>query len=172
MPWHQLLIWSSSMLRKSWNQPELTVNIQKIILESFNLFKPKHILTCMFSFMFLSSQATFPKSYCGGSDFCRSVGPSGCCGLLDNILHPEFGCWSYKAGSVAAEGHLAIGMFGLILSDTGSSAETTAIRLVGLACVCFLLGIGTTSAKPDRHIEDKIKMLERRLREIEKNKMD
>ncbi len=60
----------------------------------------------MFSFMFLSSQATFPKSYCGGSDFCRSVGPSGCCGLLDNILHPEFGCWSYKAGSVAAEGHL------------------------------------------------------------------
>lgn len=106
MPWHQLLIWSSSMLRKSWNQPELTVNIQKIILESFNLFKPKHILTCMFSIMFLSSQATFPKSYCGGSDFCRSVGPSRCCGLLDNILHPEFGCWSYKAGSVAAEGHL------------------------------------------------------------------
>lgn len=66
----------------------------------------------------------------------------------------------------------AIGMFGLILSDTGSSAETTAIRLVGLACVCFLLGIGTTSAKPDRHLEDKIKMLERRLREMEKNKMD
>lgn len=66
----------------------------------------------------------------------------------------------------------AIGMFGLILSDTGASAETTAIRLVGLACVCFLLGICTTSAKPDRHLEDKIKILERRLREMEKNKMD
>ncbi|XP_016090047.1 voltage-gated monoatomic cation channel TMEM109 [Sinocyclocheilus grahami] len=66
----------------------------------------------------------------------------------------------------------AIGMFGLILSDTGASAETTAIRLAGLACVCFLFGIGSTSAKPDRHLEEKIKMLERRLREMEKNKMD
>lgn len=66
----------------------------------------------------------------------------------------------------------AIGMFGLILSDTGASAETTAIRLAVLACVCFLLGISTTSAKPNRHLEDKIKMLERRLGEMEKNKMD
>ncbi|XP_043095063.1 transmembrane protein 109 [Puntigrus tetrazona] len=66
----------------------------------------------------------------------------------------------------------AVATFGLILSDTGASAETTAIRLAGLACVCFLLGIGTPSAKPDRHLEDQIKMLERRLREMEKNKMD
>uniref|UniRef100_A0A672KW50 Si:dkey-9i23.15 n=2 Tax=Sinocyclocheilus grahami TaxID=75366 RepID=A0A672KW50_SINGR len=29
----------------------------------------------------------------------------------------------------------AMGMFGLILSDAGASAETTAIRLAGLACV-------------------------------------
>ncbi|XP_016323658.1 uncharacterized protein LOC107674242 isoform X1 [Sinocyclocheilus anshuiensis] len=65
----------------------------------------------------------------------------------------------------------AMGMFGLILSDAGASAETTAIRLAGLVCVCVLLGIGT-SAKPDTHLEDKIKMLERRLREMEKSKIE
>lgn len=65
----------------------------------------------------------------------------------------------------------AMGMFGLILSNAGASAETTAIRLVGLACVCVLLGIGT-SAKPDTHLQDKIKMLETRLREMEKSKME
>uniref|UniRef100_A0A9J8AR19 Si:dkey-9i23.15 n=1 Tax=Cyprinus carpio carpio TaxID=630221 RepID=A0A9J8AR19_CYPCA len=53
----------------------------------------------------------------------------------------------------------AMGVFGLILSDTGASAETTAIRLAGLACVCVLIGIGT-SAKQDTHLEDKIKILE------------
>lgn len=66
----------------------------------------------------------------------------------------------------------AVGMFGLILSDTGASAETTAMRLAGLACVCVLLGIGATSAKPDTQLENKIKMLERRLREMEKSKME
>uniref|UniRef100_A0A8C1DCS4 Si:dkey-9i23.15 n=1 Tax=Cyprinus carpio carpio TaxID=630221 RepID=A0A8C1DCS4_CYPCA len=65
----------------------------------------------------------------------------------------------------------AMGVFGLILSDTGASAETTAIRLAGLACVCVLIGIGT-SAKQDTHLEDKIKILERRLREMEKSKME
>uniref|UniRef100_A0A8C2ACK0 Si:dkey-9i23.15 n=1 Tax=Cyprinus carpio TaxID=7962 RepID=A0A8C2ACK0_CYPCA len=65
----------------------------------------------------------------------------------------------------------AMGVFGLILSDTGASAETTAIRLAGLACVCVLIGIGT-SAKQDTHLEDKIKILERRLREKEKSKME
>ncbi|RXN20022.1 transmembrane protein 109 isoform X2 [Labeo rohita] len=56
-----------------------------------------------------------------------------------------------------------IGMFGWILSTTGASAETTAVRLAGLVCICVLLGIRSTSAKPDAHLEDKIKMLERRL---------
>lgn len=66
----------------------------------------------------------------------------------------------------------AVGTFGLILSDTGASAETTALRLAGLACVCVLLGIGTTSANPDAHLENKVKMLERRLKEMEKRKME
>lgn len=66
----------------------------------------------------------------------------------------------------------AVGMFGLILSDTEASSETTAIRLAGLACVCVLLGIGSTSSKPDTHLENKIKTLERRLGEMEKRKME
>lgn len=66
----------------------------------------------------------------------------------------------------------AVGTFGLILSDSGASAETTALRLAGLACVCVLLGIGTTSAKSDAHLENKVKMLERRLKEMEKSKME
>lgn len=66
----------------------------------------------------------------------------------------------------------AVGMFGLILSDTGASAQTTAMRLAGLVCVCVLLGIGATSAKPDADLENKIKMLERRLREMEKSKIE
>ncbi|XP_051560026.1 transmembrane protein 109 [Myxocyprinus asiaticus] len=66
----------------------------------------------------------------------------------------------------------AIAMFGLILSDTGATTETTALRLVGLVCVCVLLGIGSTSEKRDTHLEDKIKILERRLREMEKSKVE
>lgn len=66
----------------------------------------------------------------------------------------------------------AVGTFGLILSDSGASAETTALRLAGLACVCVLLGIGTASAKSDAHLENKVKMLERRLKEMEKSKME
>lgn len=63
-----------------------------------------------------------------------------------------------------------LAMFGLILSDTGASVETTALRLAGLVCVCVLLGVGGTSAKRDAHLEDKVKMLERRLRDMEKSR--
>ncbi|XP_051993434.1 transmembrane protein 109 [Xyrauchen texanus] len=66
----------------------------------------------------------------------------------------------------------AVAMFGLILSDTGAPTETTALRIVGLVCVCVLLGIGSTSEKRDTHLEVKIKMLERRLREMEKSKLE
>ncbi|TRY89958.1 hypothetical protein DNTS_001679 [Danionella cerebrum] len=65
----------------------------------------------------------------------------------------------------------AVGTFGLILSDTGASAETTAMRLAGLVCVCVLLGIGI-SPKTDTHLENKIKVLERRLKEMEKRKLE
>ncbi|KAI7810554.1 transmembrane protein 109 [Triplophysa rosa] len=63
-----------------------------------------------------------------------------------------------------------VAMFGLILSDAGASAETTALRLAGLVCVCVLLGVGGTSGKRDTHLEDKVKMLERRLRDMERSR--
>ncbi|XP_072533195.1 voltage-gated monoatomic cation channel TMEM109 [Salminus brasiliensis] len=64
----------------------------------------------------------------------------------------------------------AIAMFGLILSDTGATAETTAMRLAGLVLACVLLGIGPSPFRGDgnAHMEAKVKVLERRLRELEK----
>lgn len=62
-----------------------------------------------------------------------------------------------------------VAMFWLILSDSGASAETTALRLAGLVCVCVLIGVGGSSAERDMHLENKIKILERRLRDMERN---
>lgn len=62
-----------------------------------------------------------------------------------------------------------VAMFWLILSDSGASAETTALRLAGLVCVCVLIGVGGSSAQRDMHLENKIKILERRLRDMERN---
>lgn len=65
---------------------------------------------------------------------------------------------------------VAIAIFGLIMSDRGASAETTAMRLAGLVLACVLLGIGPSSFRGDSsaHLEQKVKVLERRLREVEK----
>lgn len=64
----------------------------------------------------------------------------------------------------------AIAAFGLIVSDGGASAETTAMRLAGLVCACVLLGIGPSPFRGDTnaHLEQQVKVLERRLREVEK----
>lgn len=64
----------------------------------------------------------------------------------------------------------AIAVFGLILSDGGASAETTAMRLAGLMLACVLLGLGPSFFRGDSnaHLEQKVKVLERRLREMER----
>ncbi|KAL6487881.1 hypothetical protein MHYP_G00045070 [Metynnis hypsauchen] len=64
----------------------------------------------------------------------------------------------------------AVALFGLILSDSGASAETTAMRLAGLVLACVLLGIGPSpfGGGATTHLEAKVKVLERRLREVEK----
>uniref|UniRef100_W5KSI4 Uncharacterized LOC103036371 n=1 Tax=Astyanax mexicanus TaxID=7994 RepID=W5KSI4_ASTMX len=69
---------------------------------------------------------------------------------------------------------VAIAMFGLILSDTGATAETTAMRLAGLMLACILLGIGPSPFKGDTntHMEVKVKVLERKVRELEKKSKD
>lgn len=62
--------------------------------------------------------------------------------------------------------------FGLILGDRSVDTETTAIRMAVLVCVCVLLGIGTSrgSAVADKtaHLEEQVKILEKRLRQMEK----
>lgn len=64
----------------------------------------------------------------------------------------------------------AIVTFGLIVSDGGASAETTAMRLAGLVFACVLLGIGPSSFRgdPNAHLEQKVRVLEKRLREMER----
>uniref|UniRef100_A0A8C2ACR6 Si:dkey-9i23.15 n=1 Tax=Cyprinus carpio TaxID=7962 RepID=A0A8C2ACR6_CYPCA len=142
----------------------------KILFESFNLFKPKHIFTCMFSCFYLAKlpfQKVTPEGVVFVTQWALLVVVA--YWIIAFILRLVVGAvrqalWLLKVT-------FAMGVFGLILSDTGASAETTAIRLAGLACVCVLIGIGT-SAKQDTHLEDKIKILERRLREKEKSKME
>ncbi|XP_030286314.1 voltage-gated monoatomic cation channel TMEM109 [Sparus aurata] len=67
---------------------------------------------------------------------------------------------------------MALMCFGLILGDRSVDTETTAIRMAVLVCVCVLLGIGTSrgSAVADKtaHLEEQVKILEKRLRQMEK----
>ncbi|XP_028456364.1 voltage-gated monoatomic cation channel TMEM109 [Perca flavescens] len=67
---------------------------------------------------------------------------------------------------------VALLCFGLILSDRSVDTDTTAIRLAGLVCVCVLLGVGTGrgSAAADRtaQLEQQLKILERRLGDMER----
>ncbi|XP_040892698.1 transmembrane protein 109 [Toxotes jaculatrix] len=73
--------------------------------------------------------------------------------------------WLLKLG-------VALFCFGLILSDHSVGTETMAIRLAVLVCVCVLLGVGTSSgsnaAEKAAHLEEQVKVLERRLREMER----
>ncbi|KAM4583645.1 voltage-gated monoatomic cation channel TMEM109 [Odontesthes bonariensis] len=73
--------------------------------------------------------------------------------------------WLLKLG-------VAVACFGLILSDYRVGTETMAIRLAVLVCVCVLLGVGTSSgsvvADKTARLEEQVKILERRLREMER----
>ncbi|CAB1432897.1 unnamed protein product [Pleuronectes platessa] len=73
--------------------------------------------------------------------------------------------WLLKLG-------VALACFGLILRDHSVGTETMAIRLAVLVCVCVLLGVGTSKG-PDAsdktaHLEEQVKILETRLREMER----
>lgn len=67
---------------------------------------------------------------------------------------------------------LALVCFGLILSDYTVDTETMGIRLAVLVCVCVVLGVGTSrgpnAADKAAHLEEQVKILERRLREMER----
>lgn len=83
-------------------------------------------------------------------------------GLVRRIL------WLLKLGG-------ALALFGLILSDTDAALETTALRLAGLVLACVLLGVGPGGGQQDHtdsHLEEKVKRLERRLREMERKRKE
>lgn len=67
---------------------------------------------------------------------------------------------------------VALACFGLILSDYRVGTETMAIRLAVLVCVSYLLGVGTSggsnAADKTARLEEQVKILERRLREMER----
>ncbi|XP_029309252.1 voltage-gated monoatomic cation channel TMEM109 [Cottoperca gobio] len=73
--------------------------------------------------------------------------------------------WLLKVG-------MALVCFGLILSDHSVGTDTMAVRLAVLVCVCVLLGVGTSrgsnAADNTAHLEEQVKILERRLREMER----
>lgn len=73
--------------------------------------------------------------------------------------------WLLKLG-------VALVCFGLILSDHSVGTETMVGRLAVLVCVCVLLGVGTSggsnAANKTAHLEEQVKILERRLREMER----
>lgn len=73
--------------------------------------------------------------------------------------------WLLKLG-------VALGCFGLILSDGSATSETTAVRLAVLVFVCVILGVGRGrgSVVEDKaaHLEEQVRILERRLREMER----
>ncbi|KAM7393488.1 hypothetical protein PAMP_020354 [Pampus punctatissimus] len=73
--------------------------------------------------------------------------------------------WLLKVG-------VALACFGLILSDHSVGTETMAVRLAVLVCICVLLDVGTVrgSYAVDRtaHLTEQVKILDRRLREMER----
>lgn len=66
----------------------------------------------------------------------------------------------------------ALACFGFILSDRNVPAETMAFRIGGLVLVCVMLGVGpsrdTNLSDKTSQLEKQVRILERRLREMER----
>lgn len=66
----------------------------------------------------------------------------------------------------------ALACFGYILSDRSVATETMAIRIGVLVLVCLLFGVGTSSgtnvSDKTSKLEEQVRILESRLREMER----
>ncbi|CAJ1058538.1 transmembrane protein 109-like isoform X1 [Xyrichtys novacula] len=65
---------------------------------------------------------------------------------------------------------LALWLFGLIVMDQTATAETTAVRVGGLVLVCVVLSLLTSGSDKTPSVEDRLKLLEGRVKAVEKRK--
>lgn len=69
--------------------------------------------------------------------------------------------WLLKVG-------VALACFGLILNDHSVDIKTMVFRLLSLGCVCLLLSIRPWKAAKIVHLDEKVKILENRVREMDR----
>ena len=67
---------------------------------------------------------------------------------------------------------LALWLFGLMVTDKTATADTTAVRLAGLVLVCALLTLLSCASEKSCAVEQRLSVLEGRLRAVEKRKGD
>ncbi|XP_041710213.1 uncharacterized protein LOC121544342 isoform X2 [Coregonus clupeaformis] len=83
--------------------------------------------------------------------------------LLVGVVRRVF--WMLKAGT-------ALWLFGLIVSDSKAGSDTTAVRLAGLVLGCALLGLASYGSEKTVHVEDRLSILEGRVKAVERRKGD
>ncbi|XP_020308115.1 uncharacterized protein LOC109864660 isoform X2 [Oncorhynchus kisutch] len=83
--------------------------------------------------------------------------------LLVGVVRRVF--WMLKAGT-------ALWLFGLIVSDVKAGSDTTAVRLAGLVLGCALLGLASYGSEKTIHVEDRLSILEGRVKAVERRKGD
>ncbi|XP_029588477.1 uncharacterized protein LOC115174013 isoform X2 [Salmo trutta] len=83
--------------------------------------------------------------------------------LLVGVVRRVF--WMLKAGT-------ALWLFGLIVSDAKAGSDTTAVRLAGLVLGCALLGLASYGSEKTIHVEDRLSILEGRVKAVERRKGD
>ncbi|XP_053284785.1 transmembrane protein 109 isoform X2 [Pleuronectes platessa] len=67
---------------------------------------------------------------------------------------------------------LALWLFGLMVTDKTATTEATAVRLAGLVLVCALLTLLSSASEKSCAVEQRLSVLESRLRAVEKRKGD
>ncbi|XP_060935305.1 voltage-gated monoatomic cation channel TMEM109-like [Limanda limanda] len=67
---------------------------------------------------------------------------------------------------------LALWLFGLMVTDKTATTDATAVRLAGLVLVCALLTMLSSASEKSCAVEERLSVLESRLRAVEKRKGD
>lgn len=65
---------------------------------------------------------------------------------------------------------LALWLFGLIVTDKNAAADTTAVRLAGLVLGCVLLTVLTSGSEKTSAVDQRLSILEGRVKAVEKRK--